>query len=144
MVKFVFMRKLIILVFTLFYTLVSTGAVSYLHFCQHEESVHLSVAHDEHLAITEAPVCCHAPQTTSCNSTEKSLDSEDCCETTFTELDETLTNFEFDKSVNFDLLRTAAAAQYMGGAKSFYSSPLLVFDNGPPIYLKYRKLLFYA
>jgi hypothetical protein len=43
------------------------------------------------------------------HSTEKSLDSEDCCETTFTELDETLTNFEFDKSVNFDLLRTAAA-----------------------------------
>jgi len=43
----------------------------------------------------------------------------------------------------FDLLRTAAATQYMGGTKSFYSSPLLVFDNGPPIYLKYQKLLFY-
>lgn len=118
--------------------------MSYLHFCQHEESVHLSVAHEEHLAITEVPVCCHAPQKTSCNSTEKSLDSEDCCETTFTELDKTLTNFEFDKSVNFDLLGTAPATQCMGDAKSFYSSQLLVFDNGPPIYLKYRKLLFYA
>jgi len=143
LVKFVFMRKLIILVFTLFYTLVSTGAVSYLHFCQHEESVHLSVAHDEHLAITEAPVCCHAPQTTSCNSTEKSLDSEDCCETTFTELDETLTNFEFDKSVNFALVRKAQSAQFVGDARSFYSGLRLVFDNGPPIYLKYQKLLFY-
>ena len=138
------MRKVIVLVFTLFYTLVSTGAVSYLHFCQHEESVHLSVAHDEHLAITEAPVCCHAPQTTSCNSTEKSLDSEDCCETTFTELDETATNIEFDTSVQFDPLETVRAAQYVGDAIPFCSSLRLVFDNGPPIYIKYRKMTLYA
>ena len=138
------MRKLIILVFTLFYTLVSTGAVSYLHFCQHEESVHLSVAHDEHLAITEAPVCCHAPQTTSCNSTEKSLDSEDCCETTFIELDETATNIEFDTSVHFEQLETVRAAQYVGDAIHFCRSPRLVFDNGPPIYIKYQKMILYA
>ena len=138
------MQKVIVLVFTLFYTLVSTGAVSFLHFCQHEESVHLSVAHEEHLSITEAPVCCHTPQKTPCSTTEKSLDSEDCCETTFTELDETLTNFEFDKSVHFDLLEPFRRTQYIGDAIPFYSSPRLVFDNGPPIYLKYQKLLFYA
>ena len=137
------MRKLIILVFTLFYTLVSTGAVSYLHFCQHEESVHLSVAHEEHLAITSAPVCCHASQTTTCNPTEKSLDSEDCCETTFTELDETTINVDFGKIVDFSLVRTVQSAQFMGDARSFYSGTRLVFDNGPPIYLKYQKLLFY-
>lgn len=138
------MRKFIILVFTLFYTLVATGAVSYLHFCQHEESVHLSVAHEEHLAITAAPVCCHAPQTTTCNPTERSLDSEDCCETTFTELDETATNVEFDKIVDFALVRKVKSTQFMGDARSFHSGPRLVFDNGPPIYLKYRKLVLYA
>ena len=143
MVKFVFMRKVIVLVFTLFYTLVSTGAVSFLHFCQHEESVHLSVAHEEHLAITEAPVCCHAPQKTPCSTTEKSLDSEDCCETTFTELDETATNIEFHNSFNYELLATAKATPYIEYAIPIYSSSHLVFDNGPPIYLKYRKLQFY-
>ena len=138
------MRKVIVLVFTLFYTLVATGAVSYLHFCQHEESVHLSVAHEEHLAITAAPVCCHASQTTTCNPTEKSLDSEDCCETTFTELDETATNIEFDTSVQFDPLETVRAAQYVGDAIPFCSSLRLVFDNGPPIYIKYQKMILYA
>ena len=138
------MRKVIVLVFTLFYTLVSTGAVSFLHFCQHEESVHLSVAHEEHLAITEAPVCCHAPQKTPCSTTEKSLDSEDCCETTFTELDETATNIEFDKSVNYDLLATARATHCIEYVIPSYSCSYLVFDNGPPIYLKYQKLLLYA
>ena len=137
------MRKVIVLVFTLFYTLVSTGAVSFLHFCQHEESVHLSVAHEEHLAITEAPVCCHAPQKTPCSTTEKSLDSEDCCETTSTELDETVTNIEFDKSVNYDLLATARATHCIEYVIPSYSCSYLVFDNGPPIYLKYRKLQFY-
>lgn len=138
------MRKFIVLVFTLFYTLVATGAVSYLHFCQHEESVHLSVAHEEHLAITAAPVCCHASQTTTCNPTEKSLDSEDCCETAFTELDETLTNVEFDKNIDFGLLESVRLTQYIENVIAFYISPRLVFDNGPPIYLKYQKLLFYA
>ena len=138
------MRKLIILVFTLFYTLVSTGAVSYLHFCQHEESVHSSLAHEVHLDITEASVCCHAPLSKPCNSTEKSLDSEDCCETTFTELDETTINVDFGKIVDFSLVRTVQSAQFMGDARSFYSGTRLVFDNGPPIYLKYQKLLFYA
>lgn len=138
------MQKLAVLVFTLFYTLVSTGAVSFLHFCQHEESIHLSIAHDDHLAVTEAPVCCHAPEKTHCASNEKSLNSEDCCETTCTELDDTATNIEFDKSVNFNLLRTVQAIQYVGYAIPSYSSPHLVFNNGPPIYLKYRKLLLYA
>ena len=137
------MRKFIILVFTLFYTLVTTGAVSYLHFCQHEESVHLSVAHEEHLASTAAPVCCHASQTTKCNPTEKSLDSEDCCETTFTDLDETVTNVEFDKNIDFGLLESVRLTQCIENVIVFYSSPRLVFDNGPPIYLKYQKLLFY-
>ena len=54
-----------------------------------------------------------------CNPTEKSLDSEDCCETTFTELDETLTNVEFDKSVHFDLLESVRRTQYIGDAHSF-------------------------
>ena len=138
------MRKLIVLVFTLFYTLVSTGAVSFLHFCQHEESVHLSLVHEEHLAITEASVCCHAPLMTPCNTTEKSLDSKDCCETTFTELDETATNIEFEKSAYCDLLVTARAKHYVGDAIPFFNSPFLVFDNGPPIYLKYKKLLLYS
>ena len=113
------MQKVIVLVFTLFYTLVSTGAVSFLHFCQHEESVHLSVAHEEHLAITEAPVCCHAPQNNQCNPTEKSLDSEDCCETTFTELDETLNNVEFDKNIDFGLLESVRRTQYIENAHCF-------------------------
>ena len=138
------MRKVIVLVFTLFYTLVSTGAVSFLHFCQHEESVHLSVAHEEHLAIKEAPVCCHAPQKTPCSTTEKSLDSEDCCETTFTELDETATNIEFYKSVNYELLATARPTHCIEYVIPSYSCSYLVFDNGPPIYLKYRKLQFYT
>jgi hypothetical protein len=112
--------------------------------CQHEESVHLSVAHEEHLAITAAPVCCHASQTTTCNPTEKSLDSEDCCETAFTELDETLTNVEFDKNIDFGLLESVRPTQHIENVFVFYSSPLLVFDNGPPIYVKYQKLLFYA
>ena len=138
------MRKFIVIVFTLFYTLLSTGAVSFLHFCQHEESVHLSVAHEEHLSITEAPVCCHTPQKTPCHPTEKSLDSEDCCETTSTELDEIATNIEFDTSVHFEPLETVRAAQYVGDAIPFCSSPRLVFDNGPPIYIKYRKMTLYA
>ena len=138
------MQKVIVLVFTLFYTLVSTGAVSFLHFCQHEKSVHLSVAHEEHLAITEAPVCCHAPQKTLCSTAEKSLDSEDCCETTSTELDETATNIEFDTSVHFEPLETVRAGQYVGDAIPFCSSLRLVFDNGPPIYIKYQKMILYA
>jgi hypothetical protein len=96
------------------------------------------------LAITAAPVCCHASQTTTCNPTEKSLDSEDCCETTFTELYETLTNVEFDKNIDFGLLESVRLTQYIENVIAFYISPRLVFDNGPPIYLKYQKLLFYA
>ena len=138
------MQKLIVLVFTLFYTLVSTGAVSFLHFCQHEESVHLSIAHEEHLADTKAPVCCHASQITPCSPTEKSLDPEDCCETGFTELDETLGNFEFEKNVNFKLLETVRTVPNTEDYIPFYSLTRLVFINGPPIYLKNRKLLLYA
>jgi hypothetical protein len=128
----------------LFYTLVSTGAVSFLHFCQHEESIHLSIAHDDHLAVTEAPECCHAPEKTHCASNEKSLNSEDCCETSFTELDETTANFEFDASINKNFSSTLNKTRSIEDAQHALIQQRIVFDNGPPIYLKYRKLLLYA
>ena len=142
MSNFVFMRRIILLVFTLFYTVVSTGAVGLLHFCQHESSVHLGITHEDHHTVNAEPSCCHT-ETSSCGTeTEKS--EEDCCETTYTSLDLMVKSSEVSVALPFI---TPEIVQYT--ERQHLDGPILnttrvVQSTGPPLYIALHRLTLYA
>ncbi|MEL0026874.1 MAG: hypothetical protein VW775_07355 [Schleiferiaceae bacterium] len=136
------MRRFILLVFTLFYTVVSTGAVGLLHFCQHESSVHLGITHEDHHTVNTEPSCCHT-ETSSCGTeTEKS--EEDCCETTYTSLDLMVKSSEVSVALPFI---TPEIVQYT--ERQHIDGPILnttrvVQSKGPPLYIALHRLTLYA
>jgi len=140
--NFVFMRRFILLVFTLFYTVVSTGAVGLLHFCQHEGSVHFSITHEDHHKVNTGPSCCHA-ETTACGSATEE-NKEDCCETTYTSLDLVVKSSEVNIALPF-----VSTEIFQFKERQHINSPIskastLVQSTGPPLYISLHRLTLYA
>ena len=142
MSNFVFMRRFILLVFTLFYTVVSTGAVGLLHFCQHESSVHLGIVHEAHNAIVEKPSCCHT-ETSSCDTSHEKSE-EDCCETTYTSLDLMVKSSEVNIVLPFVApeIFQYTERQHLDGPLS--NTTRVVQSTGPPLYIALHRLTLYA
>ena len=136
------MRRFILLVFTLFYTVVSTGAVGLLHFCQHESSVHLGITHEDHHTVNTEPSCCHT-ETSSCGTeTEKS--EEDCCETIYTSLDLMVKSSEVNIALPF-----VSTEIFQFKERQHINSPIskastLVQSTGPPLYISLHRLTLYV
>jgi|GEM_PF-318147 len=138
------MRRFIILVFTLFYSVISSGAVGLLHFCQHESSLHLGVAHEEHHSEGQVPSCCHSEPNTACHEAPASgIQDDDCCTVSTTDLDQSLISGE-------TLLN-----EFIGEEKTTVislvdsQSPKLkaqgpILNTGPPLYVRLHKLILYA
>lgn len=153
------MRKIFSVVFALLYTTLSTGAPALLHYCGHEEAMHLSMGYHEHEAIEESilnrgiPECCHVEdEKPSChvpesNSQENHHAQEDdnCCTSSSVDLDEAqfeqgpklLLTLPASHSVHAQVLPSSNAASTLFIK---YSVPI----NGPPLYLKYSKLILYS
>ena len=138
------MRRIVTLIFTLFYALVSTGTPALLHFCGHEQNMHLSIAHDDHHST---PSCCHAAAT-HCESpapkAPTSADEEDCCITSHVDLDDsTLSQKEFASVVTFSSDNTPVVLP----SSTEVATPCLqgpILTNGPPLYLRLQQIIVYS
>jgi len=136
------MRRLILLVFTLFYTLVSTGAVGLLHFCQHESSVHLGITHEDHHSVNTEPSCCHTEIKSCIPETEKS--EEDCCETTYTSLDLMVKSSEVSIALPFITPEIFQSAEHQHIDGPLSNTTFEVQSTGPPLYIALHRLTLYA
>lgn len=138
------MRRTLTFIFALFYTLASSGAPALLHFCGHEQNVHLSLAHEDHHS---APSCCHS-EVESCHAPQPKLpisaDEEDCCISSSVDLDESqfvsqeLTVFLFTQENK----QTLKVPTEIGAVHFAAHGP--VQNNGPPLYLKYQQIIVYG
>ncbi len=138
------MRRIVTLIFTLFYALVSTGTPALLHFCGHEQNMHLSIAHEDHHST---PSCCHTTSTHCEASSPKeatSVEEEDCCFTSHVELDDTtLSQKEFASVFTISSDNTTVVVpSSTDAATPCLQGPILT--NGPPLYLRLQHIIVYS
>jgi hypothetical protein len=137
------MRRVFVVIFTLFYSLVSSGAPALLHYCNHEKKVHVSLKHESH---HEQESCCNASKT-NCNAigfkSTNTLDADDCCLNIQTELNES--NFE-ELSLNFILPQLSFqrfnTKNYLQLC-AVHSTNGPIQNNGPPLFLKFHQIIIY-
>ena len=138
------MRRIVTLIFTLFYALVSTGAPALLHFCGHERNMHLSIAHVDHHST---PSCCHAAAT-HCEApapkASTSADEEDCCITSHVDLDDTTVSQEEVTAIFTTSTDNKSAVLYSNQKSAVHSTQGPILTNGPPIYLRLQQIIVYS
>ena len=138
------MRKVLSFIFTLMYATMSSGAPSLLHYCAHEEAVHLSVGEHDH---QEVRCCSEVLNIEGCDSQEKALhpthEDDDCCANTYIDLD-----FSEQES---KLVHSTASALFPALIKIYHHSlapfrPATRFlqINGPPLFILFQKLTIYG
>ena len=137
------MRKVLSFIFTLMYATMSSGAPSLLHYCAHEEAVHLSVGEHDH---QEVRCCSEVLNIEGCDSQEKALhpthEDDDCCANTYIDLD-----FSEQES---KLVHSTASALFPALIKIYHHS-LVPFRpatrflqiNGPPLFILFHRLTLY-
>ncbi len=138
------MRRIVTLMFTLFYALVSTGSPALLHFCGHEQNIHLSIAHEDHHST---PSCCHATATNCEAPTPKeptSVDEEDCCITSHIELDDTTVSQEELTTIFPTSNASKALFLYSNHKSAVHSKQGPILTNGPPLYLRLQQIIVYS
>ncbi len=165
------MRKLLTLLLALSYSVLSTGAVSLLHYCQHDGALHLehfwnspaqaqdhcatsAHSHPSHgkIPVDTSPqkhACCSAPtvdEAPHCSEvpTAAHFDTS-CCVSAFT----ALPSFPFENTTVSSLLlpTTSAPAVSHPTAEVVRSEPYVSQEhNAPPspLYRLFSRLLFYA
>jgi len=138
------MRRTLTFIFAFFYSLVSSGAPALLHFCEHKQNVHLSLAHEDHHS---APSCCHG-EAASCHKQEPksptSVDEEDCCISSHIELDESLFHTQVF-SIVFFIEPNQQAYDALGELRiNSFSACGPLQNNGPPLYLKHQQIIVYG
>lgn len=138
------MRRTVTLIFTLFYALVSTGAPALLHFCGHEQNMHLSIAHDDHHST---PTCCHAAAT-HCEApapkAPTSADEEDCCITSHVDLDDTTVSQKELITICTTSTASKSAMWYSNHISAVHSTQGPILTNGPPLYLRLQQIIVYS
>lgn len=121
----------------------SSGAPSLLHYCAHEEAVHLSVGEHDH---QEVRCCSEVLNIEGCDSQEKALhpthEDDDCCANTYIDLD-----FSEQES---KLVHSTASALFPALIKIYHHSlapfrPATRFlqINGPPLFILFHRLTLY-
>lgn len=138
------MRRIVTLIFTLFYALVSTGTPALLHFCGHEQNMHLSIAHDDHHST---PSCCHAAAA-HCESpapkAPTSADEEDCCITSQVDLDDTTVSQKEFITIFTTSTASKSAVLYSNHKSAVHSTQGPILTNGPPLYLRLQQIIVYS
>lgn len=138
------MRRIVTLIFTLFYALVSTGTPALLHFCGHEQNMHLSIAHDDHHST---PSCCHA-EATHCEApapkAPTSADEEDCCITSHVDLDDTTVSQKELITIFKTSKASKSAVLYSNHKSAVHSTQGPILTNGPPLYLRLQQIIVYS
>ena len=137
------MRRVFVVIFTLFYSLVSSGAPAFLHYCNHDKKVHVSLKHESY---HEQESCCNSSKT-DCNDisfkSTNTLDAEDCCLNIQAELNES--NFE-ELSLNFILPQLSFqrfnTKNYLQPC-AVHSTNGPIQNNGPPLFLKFHQIIIY-
>ena len=138
------MRRIVTLIFTLFYALVSTGTPALLHFCGHEQNMHLSIAHEDHHST---PSCCHstaihceAPAPKAPTSAEE----EDCCITSHVDLDDTTVSQEELTTIFTTSTARKSVVLYSNNQSAVHSTRGPILTNGPPLYLRLQQIIVYS
>lgn len=138
------MRRIVTLIFTLFYALVSTGAPALLHFCGHEQNMHLSIAHEDHHST---PSCCHATAT-HCEApapkAPTSAEEEDCCITSHADLDDTTVSQEELTTIFTTSTARKSVVLYSNNHSAVHSTRGPILTNGPPLYLRLQQIIVYS
>lgn len=138
------MRRVVTLIFTLFYALISSGAPALLHFCGHEQNMHLSIAHEDHHS---APSCCHSTTSHCGTKTPKSdisADEEDCCITSNADLDDTTVSQEEIEAVFTTSIVSNALVPSSDHHSHIGSLQGPILTNGPPLYLRLQQIIVYS
>ena len=138
------MRRTLTFIFALFYTLVSSWAPALLHFCGHEQNVHISLAHEDHHST---PSCCHS-EVKSCHAPQPkqptSVDEEDCCISSSVELDES----QFEIQEFSFIVCTQENYQVLNATNEIedvhYTVQGPIQNNGPPLYLMHQQIIVYG
>lgn len=144
------MRRVFHLLFAILYATLSSGAPSLVHYCAHDNDIHLSSPGHEH---EEMNCCEHEKQEeidTSCHrvpetSQESQInDSDDCCATSFVCLD-----YAKQESTFFTLafLESSAGLDFTVESSAFTTTQKIgtvALKRGPPLYLLFQRLVFYA
>ena len=138
------MRRIVTLIFTLFYALVSTGAPALLHFCGHEQNMHLSIAHEDHHST---PSCCHATAT-HCEApapkAPTSAEEEDCCITSHVDLDDTTVSQEELTTIFTTSTASKSVVLCSNNQLAVHSTQGPILTNGPPLYLRLQQIIVYS
>ena len=138
------MRRIVTLIFTLFYALVSTGAPALLHFCGHEQNMHLSIAHEDHHST---PSCCHATAT-HCEApapkAPTSAEEEDCCITSHVDLDDTTVSQEELTTIFTTSTASKSVVLCSNNQSAVHSTQGPILTNGPPLYLRLQQIIVYS
>ena len=137
------MRRTIVFIFAVLYSLISSGAPALLHYCHHEKKVHVSLEHESH---HEQESCCNASNTNCTAITfdpTNTLDTDDCCLNFQTELNES--NLE-ELPLNFILpelsFQRFNTKNYLHlCAVNSTNGPIQ--NNGPPLFLKFHQIIIY-
>ena len=138
------MRKVLSFIFTIMYATMSSGAPSLLHYCAHEEAVHLSVGEHDH---QEVRCCSEVINIKGGNSQENALhhtpEEDDCCANTFTDLD-----FSEQESKLVHQTVSALSSELIivhhHSLAPFRPATRLVQINGPPLFILFHKLTLYG
>lgn len=136
------MRRTIVFIFAVFYSLISSGAPALLHYCGHKKNVHLSVSHNN---LPENSDCCHAASST-CEidvNAAPELDDQDCCVLSEVDLDSSFFN-----PLKYYLLSTGCSFYntnmcFLARAKESNTTNGPVHNNGPPLYLEFHQIIVY-
>jgi len=138
------MRRILSFIFAIFYSLASSGTSTLLHFCGHEQNMHLSIGHEDHHKI---PSCCNS-RADQCETPLPNeythLDEDDCCVSSSIELDESqYESQEFcTKSFVDNQKQLFVVPKAIGAVTHIVKGP--VRNNGPPLYLKYQQIIVYS
>ena len=138
------MRRTITIMFTLFYALVSTGAPALLHFCGHEQNIHLSITHEDHHIVRS---CCHAKATHCEVYTPKSptsVDNEDCCITSRVDLDNTTVSQKELTTIFHTTTAGKALVLNSNYNSAIHTTKGPILTNGPPLYLRLQQIIVYS
>ena len=138
------MRKVLSFIFTIMYATMSSGAPSLLHYCAHEEAVHLSVGEHDH---QEVRCCSEVMNIKGCDSQENALhhtpEEDDCCANTYIDLDFSEQESKLVHQTVSALSSVLITVQHHSLAP-FRPTTRFLQINGPPLFILFQKLTIYG
>lgn len=143
------MRRVFYLLFAILYATLSSGAPSLVHYCAHDNDLHLSSPRHE---LEEMSCCESEPQeesTPSCHRVPESShesqinESDDCCATSFVSLDYAKQESTYNACIHAEIVQVEKARTELNDSRATQNRAANSSKRGPPLYVLYRRLVLY-